>query len=284
MSKAIEKAAAILTKLGVDKDLIAVLKGEDETKIKEIAVDDIVAEIVDNQKEILSADPAFIDPIKQAERGAILTKREQVILDAFKSFGLTKEEYEALPEGNRTDALIKLAAKKAKESRPPDGDKDLKIQELAASIEARDAELKKLREEEIPSIETRFRTEREQELLSNKLRITFEKSLGSKLALDPDILYPAAQAKLSEKYDAKLEGGAVVLYDKGKTTKALKNAKPIPVDEAFLDIATESKILKAQEDPNPKPPVNVGGKLEVRSTHNDFQKAIEAKKAQMAQK
>lgn len=279
---ALDQLIAIVTGLGVDTDTISILKGTDEEKIKGIDPKVIITGIVDNQKTILESDDAFTGPIERKVRGELLGKRQELLLRTFKDY-LTEEEVNALPERDRYDAAVKLLAKKVSEKKAdPNDDKDKKILALAKEIEDRDNEIKKLKEEEIPAIETKFKSEREKELAESTVRGIFDKSFGTKTIIDASLIYPAINQKLLSTYDVKIENGEPVLYEKGKTTKALRNAKPLKLEDAFGDIQELKSALKKSEEPPKKESMKEGEPPKFKTIgSNEFAKRLAEKEAEL---
>jgi hypothetical protein len=255
---ALEIALGVLEKLGLAKETLDIFK--DETKVKDLKPEDLTAEIVGIQREVLEQDETFVGEIESRTRKTLLGKRQELLSRLFGEF-ITKEEIEALPERDRFDAALKLLQKKVKDAKSGGGnpdDKDKKIEELSAALEKLEGENKRLLEEEIPGVQRQWEEKMTARELSSHIRSTFDKSLGGKLVADPDLLYPGISTSLLEKYDAKLEGGAVVLYEKGKTTKALRNSKPLALNTALEELAEEKKAIKKSEDPPAKPKLKEG--------------------------
>lgn len=268
----------LLKALGVETVTDEMLN--DAEKLKLIKVEDVVSEIVGNQKEILSSDADFIAPIRTAAIGEVLNARQQ---NAIKLGLITKEEVAALPEKDRFDAVLKLIAEKSKKAPANADDKDKEIERLNSLVLNKDEELRKIKEEEIPSIQTQFQKQLTEREINLAIRATFDKTLNGKLVADSELLYPGIESQLKSKYDIGYEGGVPVLLEKGKTTKAFKNSKPIQLADAFMEIAEEKKAVKKQEEKPARRIPEDDGKPKRFDTKGstEFQKQLEAKKAQL---
>lgn len=281
MSKAIELAGTILQKLGVEDDVIAILKGTDDSKIAELKADEIVSTVVETQKEIIVADPTVTDPIIAQAKLTFFGKREDELIKQFGEY-ITKEEMNALPKADRYDQAMKLLAKKIKAAKAGDNpdDKDKKIEQLSAELEQRQEELRKVREEEIPGVQKDWENKMTEREIAQEISSLFG-GFKAKLIADSELLFPAVNTSLRDKYDIKKEDGKIVLYEKGKTVKALKNSKPLSVNDALEELATP--LFKKSEDPPKKDPIREDPPQPKKKTigATKFEEALAAKKAAM---
>lgn len=277
---------ALLTALGASDETLEIVKGDDEAKIKALKAEDVGKEISDAIKEVLQEDEDFLKPIKSDTIRGVLAKREQELLNEFKTY-LTKEEVSALPEKNRYDAAVKLLAKKvkekAKEGTTPD-DKDKEIDRLNAELEKRDGVIKEYEEVKLPGAIKEMEGKMTQKEIDIYLRNSFSE-IGEDLVAKPSGLYPAAHAAMTAKYDFKKEDdGSVTLLEKGKTTKARNGTKEIAVKEAFRNLSEENGWLKKSLPVPDRKPVPDGGpdkKLNL-SGKEKFEEALKEKEAQVA--
>lgn len=265
-----ELVKALLKKLGYDiTDEVL----NDPEKVKALKVDDIYNEIIDNQKEVLLADETFIEPIKRDVRGELAKGRQKTMID----LGLVPQDVaDKFSDKSKLDDMLKYAAdqlKLAKAKGSGDTDKDKAIEQLNADIAAREAEIKRLKDEEIPAVESKWQKEFTAREMNSFIRSNYEKNLKGKLIAEESVLYPAIESKLKSMYDFDYKDGQLTLLEKGKTTKAFKNSKPYGIDQAFNDIAEELQVIKKQEpinkerrkeDPDPTKKPKVSSRFEQR--------------------
>jgi len=242
----VDQACELLVELGVEDETIAILKGEDAAKIAEVKPT-LSKVIIENQKAILADDPDFRKPIESEVRGAILNTKAQETLRLYKDF-VTREEYDKLPEKERYSELLKLIAKKVN-AKLAEGSTDAeltkKIEELNAEIVKRDETIT-AKEAEIEAAQSGADHKLNEYRLNQTVQSTFDTTLGDKLIAKKELLFPAIKGELLGKYDVKIEGDAVVLYEKGKAVKAMKNSKALSLAQAFEDIATAQDAIKKQ--------------------------------------
>lgn len=277
---------ALLSSLGVSDEVIEILKSEDEAKIKALKADDIYKEAQDMQKEILAEDAEFLAPLKAETIKGLLITREKEFLRDFKDY-VSQSDLDALPEKNRYDALVKLAAKKvkekAKEGTTPD-DKDKEIDRLNSELEKRDEIIKDFEEVKLPGVQKEWEGKMTQKEIDGYLRTTFNE-LSDQLIAKPAGLYPAAYTAITAKYDFKREDdGTVTLLAKGTTNKARNGTKEVQVKEAFKTLSDENGWIKKSEEPPKKDPIKEGGpekKINL-SGKQKFDEALKLKEEQMA--
>lgn len=251
----VDQACEVLTELGIDKDTIAILKGDDTAKIAD-ATKLLKDTIIDNQKEILAEDPDFISPIDKKLRGEVYATAAKDLIKNNKDF-ISWDEYNALPEKNRFEDAVKLVAKKINEKitkGASDPELAKKIEELNAEIVKRDEAIA-AKEGEVEEAKKGADTKLNEYRLSQAVETTFNTTLGDRLIAKKELLYPAMKMELESKYDLKIEDGKEVLYEKGKAVKAMKNSKPLTLSQAFEDIAVAQDAIKKQ------PPVPIREKL-----------------------
>jgi len=277
-----ELLKALLKQLGVETVKLEDLT--DPEKVKLIKVEDIVSEVNGNMREVLEADDSFTEPLKSAVRGEIFGKRQAMIIRLF-SDHLTKEEVDALPERDRFDKSLELLQKKIKSKTASSGDdKDKEIERLNSDLLRSVDELKKVREEEIPQIKTEYEKAQSNRELRVNLRTAFDKITSGKLIGDADLLYPGVISKLESLYDVANESGSIILLEKGKTTKAFKNSKPVLLSDAITEIA-EPAFKK--QDPIPPRKLTEGtpeGKGFNTRANASFQDRLAQKEAELLKK
>ncbi len=279
MPTPIEQATKVLEGLGVESEVIEVLKGTDQAKIDAIKPEEIITTVIDTQKVNLADDTDFLSPVETRIRGEVYGKVAKDFIALNKQF-ISWEDYNALPEKERNLAMLKLAAKRMNEAIAKGStDKDLqdKIDELNKTILDHEETIAKKDEELVKANELGDHKVNEFKL-NQTVRGTFDTTLGDKLVAKAGLLYPAISAELLSKYDLKLEGENVVLYEKGKATKATKNSKPLALADAFTDIATSQDAIKKQADPPKREPFREKGeppkeKFEVKA-NPEFEKAL----------
>jgi hypothetical protein len=284
---------AILTPLGISKETVKSIQDADDKTIDAIKADEIVIEIVDNQKEVLSKDEDFLAPIKRDERGAILAKRLDVFVKENSDF-ITKADVAALPEKDTFDAAVKFVAKKVKEkiasgNGNPD-EKDKEILRLNAEVSKRNDEFEAFKENhttEIEKVKGEYEGKMSRRDVETYLRKTFD-NLGAskKYVADPGLLYPGIYSEMEKKFDFKRnESGEVVLLKKGTDIQATHNSKPYAVSDAFDHINTERDVYAKSLPIPPTPPKPQGETPEKFGTGNStFKQKLEERKAAEAAK
>lgn len=278
----VDQACELLVELGVEDETIAILKGDDAAKIAEVKPT-LSKTIIETQKAILAEDPDFRKPIESEVRGAILNTKAQETLRLYKDF-VTREEYDKLPEKERYSELLKLIAKKVN-AKLAEGSTDTelakKIEELNAEIVKRDETIT-AKEAEIEEARSGADHKLNEYRLNQTVENTFNSTLGDKLIAKKELLFPAIKSELLSKYDVKIEGDAVVLYEKGKAVKAMKNSKPLALAQAFEDIATAQDAIKKQPAVPPKGPITEKNdppqKVELKGS-NKLKEEIEKREA-----
>lgn len=242
---------ALLTKVGLEEAQITALAAEEG----DVNTDDLFTGIRDGFAERLKNDDAFLTPIKSAVRGEVLSSKERKMM---KEFGVTQEEYDALPEKVKFDALIALCGTKSKPSGTPDDVKE-EIKKLREQLVTKDERIKKLVEEEIPEIKSTVDRERQEVQKSLAMQKALKASLnGRKLLVSEDAAFTVANSEVSQKYDFHLVEGELKVRVKGTDREAFNDDtnKPLTVEQLFsTTLDKHSLIAKSNAgDPPPTPP------------------------------
>lgn len=241
----------LLTKLGVTAEAIADLATED----KAVKVDEIFTSVKTSFEDRLKNDDAFLTPIKASVRGEVLSSKERKLM---KQFGVTQEEYEALPQTTKFDSLIELCGTKAKPSGTPD-DVKAEIEKLRGKLVEKDERIKTLTEVEIPQIKSAVDRERAEAQKTIQMQRALKSVLGDrKLIVSEDAAFAVINSEASSKYDIKYEGGALKVYNKGSETEAFDDNtnKRVTVEGLFGSTLEAHKLVvksNAGADP-PQPP------------------------------
>lgn len=205
-----KKVELFLKKLGVKPETITELLED-----KDVNIDELETEVKENYKGILKNDSSFIDPlhveVTGKVRGSLETKMARL-------FGISTEELEAMDKNKRVDGIldrIKGDLDKKKSDVSTD-DKDKEIEKLNKRLLKYQDDMKKVREEEIPSIENKYKGEMkaikfgsilEGEVANNKIVEGISKKVAAL----------SVREKLSAIADFDFdENGGLVLKQKGK--------------------------------------------------------------------
>jgi hypothetical protein len=231
----------IMTRLGVTEDVAKLILATIPDTLaapQEVVVDDVVTAAHTK----LRSNPSFTEPIEQAANGKMFTILETKMK---KAFGLTDEQVAALPEKKRTDAMLELAtatlAAKKDDKSADDKDKEItRLNELAAKLKA---DLKKVREEELPAALATGEATRDELLLERFVEKTLPGKEG--LAVELAFAVPGTLAQLRAAYDVKMVAGVPKLYVKGKDIEATDEAhNAVTAEKAVEAIALSGKLRK----------------------------------------
>lgn len=251
-------AENLLLKLGLATDVIQKLLSADENVTKDVKVDEVFLTVQGAVKKKLEDDGTIGDMIDEAVKnkmGVVFGVRDKLIRKELKARGIdvTDEEYNKLPEKDRTDELIRLGFKKLEEkSGGTSDDKDLEIKKLRDDMQRIVDEKEKLEKEELP----RFKKEAEDQIRAFRVQSTFKtaylETLKGKLIADESKLQPAIEADFFSKYDIGEKDGKQVLFKKGTQTIAFHDSsnKEVTLAEA-LNKSAEA-FIKKQDPPNNK--------------------------------
>jgi|GEM_PF-4103519 len=242
MIKTHTQAIEIIKLLGVSTEIIAKLSS-DKDEAADVNPTEVKDLVFAQHRTALATDDAFLGPIREAVRGQVLGAKQNKLLQAFESFGVTKAEFDSLPDKTKFDDLIALCASRASEKTSKGDNKEEIIRlnrELAAEKEAK----KKLEEETIPALQSQNESERQVERVHSEIRKQFDKN-AERLIGEPDLLFPAIQARMSEHYDYRLDGGKIQVLKKGADTPAYDSTNKVVEFESLLEITLkEAKALK----------------------------------------
>jgi hypothetical protein len=249
----------LLTKLGLSAEAIADLATED----KAVKVDEIFASVKTSFEDRLKNDDAFLTPIKSSVRGEVLSSKERKLM---KQFGVTQEEYDALPQNTKFDSLIDLCGTKTKPSGTPD-DVKAEIEKLRGKLVEKDDRIKTLMEVEIPQIKSAVDRERAEAQKTIQMQRALKSVLGDrKLIVSEDAAFAVINSEAAAKYDIKYEGGALKVYNKGSETEAFDDNtnKRVTVEGLFGSTLEAHKLVvksnagqePIQQPTQPTPPAN----------------------------
>lgn len=249
----------LLTKLGLSAEAIADLAAED----KAVKVDEIFASVKTSFEDRLKNDDAFLTPIKSSVRGEVLSSKERKLM---KQFGVTQEEYDALPQNTKFDSLIDLCGTKTKPSGTPD-DVKAEIEKLRGKLVEKDDRIKTLMEVEIPQIKSAVDRERAEAQKTIQMQRALKSVLGDrKLIVSEDAAFAVINSEAAAKYDIKYEGGALKVYNKGSETEAFDDNtnKRVTVEGLFGSTLEAHKLVvksnagqePIQQPTQPTPPAN----------------------------
>jgi hypothetical protein len=264
----------LLTKLGVSAETIADLAAED----KQVKVDEIFASVKTSFEDRLKNDDAFLTPIKASVRGEVLSSKERKLM---KQFGVTQEEYDALPQSTKFDSLIDLCGTKAKPSGTPE-DVKAEIEKLRGKLVEKDERIKTLTEVEIPQIKSAVDRERAEAQKTIQMQRALKTVLGErKLIVSEDAAFAVINSEAAAKYDIKYEGGALKVYNKGSETEAFDDNtnKRVTVEGLFGSTLEAHKLVvksNAGGDPPATPPATPPAPANQRVIHPPgVQKALQ---------
>lgn len=250
-----DKLKQLLKKLGLTteqiNDVIA-----DEPKY---TPNDLADTIQQSLKEVLENDEDFTRTIHSKVRGEVLTSKEKKIM---KLWGITKEEYDALPKETKFDSLLELAAKKKAEADgggKNDDEKDKEIARLNGEIVTYKDKVRKLEEEDIPGIRNSVEADKKMGRIERKLMRMYNGSDPKrKLVVDGELGVEMIMRKLQDRFDLDIDPGTdkVTLYKKGTKLKATEDNKMLDFEAMADQVASSGKLLVVS---NGKPTVKKKG-------------------------
>ncbi len=244
-----DKLKALLVKLGMTTTQIT--EFEVPETAEKIVVDDLYKTVTENLAESLKNTASFIDPIRNSVRGEVLSSKERKLM---KLYGISQDEYDALPKESKFDSLTELAHKKLKAASAGSGDNAAEIEKLQkqladqreANKQAKlDAENEKLRVDlKLQQIDTK-----------QALKTAMRKSLGKDNILIPaeDFAFVAATNQIEQNYDLKLVENKLVVKQKGTDLDAYLDNVKVTAEQLYLANLTENKLIQ-KSNGNPTPP------------------------------
>lgn len=270
------KLKALLEKLGLETEVISVLESNDAAKIEALNVDEVYNELFDGFKNTLRNDQAFMADVNSKVRSEVLSSKERKIM---KLAGVTKEEYDALPQSTKFDSLIELTVKKLKEQ-SGGGDANEDIKKLNAIIVEKDEAIRKFNEEVLPSKEKEWSS-----MVENmKIGRFMEKELAQhKIIGSPEFILMAAEQAIKSKYDLKLDGDNIRVLKKGTELDEVENHKPVKFGDIFKRTLEAAKVIrqsnaKAGEDDDNSGKKGGGSGDDVKPLFPGAQKALDKAK------
>lgn len=203
-----EKAQELLKALGVSKEVISRLEDEDfDAKAEAKAIQKATQEQL---KEALKNDPELNDSIATKTTGQLFgTLRSEL-----KRAGLSTEE---VAEDKTIKDMVKALTTKLNEGKSDD------LQALQNQLMEAKGEIKRLQDEEIPTIRTEAQKKADSVIANMKLKEAFLAFPADDLVSKKhnEGIFNALNTGLQAKYDIRIdEDGNPALYQKGKELKA----------------------------------------------------------------
>lgn len=264
-----EQLKQVLLKLGFTPEQIETFSTDDEEKLKAIDTETEYNNVYDNIKEALSNNPSFIDPIESRIRGGVLSSKERKFM---KLFGVTKEEYEALPQSTKFDSLVELGYKKLNDGKVTGSDEKLK--ELNDEIKKLKESNQDYQENIIPKLKNGLELEKQAWKTDLALRKHIQKH---KLTVDVDFAFDGIKNKLNSQFDLKLEAdGSLKVLEKGKETKAFVDNSEVKIESLVESTLKSAKIIKESNAvPDPSRRTSTGPKPDEKFETPGMRKARE---------
>lgn len=233
----------------------ALSKMDDVDTGDSIDIDKLKSEFEAKQKELFKNDKEFISEIQKAEA----SKRNEMWLSKLKKrSGITAEEI----KDKSIDEVVEMAFEKLRKKG------DATSEELQQQLVAATAEVKKLREEELPNTLKQVDAHKKQITIESK----FEKmvsSLPKKLRVGAIAAIATAKEKLGSNYIIDLDdkGEIIILTKEGLKPKSTDGTKILSASELITDILDGEKLLEnsgsggGEDDPTKK-------KITIRGNEN----------------
>lgn len=223
-----DRYVQLLETLGYSKDELAAIADEK----KDFKADEFANKRTEAIKAILRTDNTLRDEIRGEEKGKIYG---EVYRKVGKEFGLSESDYKDKP----IDDVLKVSKSRFEESIKKAA--NATDSEAKKELERVQAELTKVRNEEIPAIEGKYKQEFESYRIGSVIDYKISKL---DLATKPEIVKPYIKERLGN-FQFKLnENGEVDVYDKEGKSRARKNNNFVSVDDILKEIATEGELLK----------------------------------------
>lgn len=232
-----KKIEDLLKKLGIENDVIVKLKEDD----KDVNIDELEGKVKENYKNMLRNDASFIDPlnveITGKVKGTLETKMSRM-------FGISSDELEAMEKNKRVDGILEKMKTliEEKKSLGNSDDKDKEIEKLNAKLLKYQNEVKKIREEEIPAIEGKYKGEMKASRINS---IIDDEIVKHKIIVGKNIASLAIREKIGSVADLDLdESGSVILKQKGKDLKLYVDNKEASVGQLVEKYLTEENLVQ----------------------------------------
>ncbi len=211
----------------------------------DIDLDALKAAHAEKQKELLKNDASFVGDIQKAEAAK---RRDMWITKIKKRSGITAEEIKDKTDDEIADMAFEKIRKKG----------DATNEQLQAENVSLQAEVKKLREEELPAAQNRSK-EVERALKTDN---EFEKLIGGldkKLRVGAIAAIAAAKAKMGDNFKIELDdNNKIVIKTKdGLLPKSSDGTKILTAKEFITNVLDEEKLLE-NSAPTPEPNKNPG--------------------------
>lgn len=250
-----EKVKDLFKKLGLKEDVINDFLAEGDSST--LSADLMRDNVVNAQREVLKNDTAFVKGIKDQFVASFMASKEKVVME---KFGVTKEEYDALPENNKFNELINFAETKTKAA-SADPDKDATIQTQTQTIAELNSKISEYDTKIIPEIEGK---------VDARLKGIAKDSLINKITNDIAVTTKSiedarefALYKMEKQYNIVLDekGENVEIRDKNDVNmKVYKDSNPVTFVDAYTETLKENGMLKQSNaddsdlTPPPTPP------------------------------
>ena len=206
--------------------------GDDADALKDFDPEKQANAIREATATALKNDASFIDPLRKSARGEVLSSKERKYM---KLFGISKEEYDQLPEATKFDSLMELGYKKMNEKAAGgEGDDKLKkdLKTARDEIVKLNSTIKKYEEETIPELKNTTAKEREAIRLENLARKTLSKH---EITVDPDFAFGSLMGEIKRKYDVVLDDKkeSLSLKQKGSELDVIVDNKKLTFNDAL---------------------------------------------------
>lgn len=248
----------LLKKLGLNEEVIGKLS--DEEQAKTLKIDELYGTVRGGIATALENDSDFADTIHGKVRAEVLTSKERKLMKLFPK--ATKDVIEALPANRRFDALLEFLAENYTEAgekgKDPD-DKDKEIVRLTGELKTATEKITKLESEDLPAAQTAA----EAKIDSYKADDLIRKKLGEKkLVVGVNAAFPAVAQELAKRHDYKLNDSkeSLILFQKGKNLKSMRDTKEATLDEELDDILTALELKEVSAGPPDPKKKDSGGK------------------------
>lgn len=262
-----EELTKFLEKVGVDNQVIAQLKDPEEG----LNIDELADEFKQSQKEVYANNP---DVIKDLEKKAAGKARGSVEREIKRVFDITIEEWEESNFGEEKDYKKVLAF--AKDKMKKTGNQT--AQELQEEKQALVVEIKRLKEEEIPNLNTEW----EKKINRTDIERHYRKLIGESgdLIISPEDAAVIVSNALSDRgYNTELtedKGGISFKTKEGLVPQDDEGTRNLTPKEVVKSILDGKKLVKQSNAPiEPLPPRATILRTEPKADGNIHSSAIE---------
>lgn len=188
----------------------------------------------------LASNSDFMGPLEIAMKGKV---RDQVDAKLRKVLELDDATYKALEQKGRTDKLVEMVNERIKAKAESGDDKEATIRDLNKQLRERLAEVKKLREEELPAALSAGEKAREKVMIEREAERIL--AAGDGLTVEMEFALPAVLAKLYADHEVALVNGKPQLRKPGTTSAAHdENHQEVTFAARIEAIAEAGKIRR----------------------------------------